>query len=174
MPSANPSRHVPIPEVHEGSRLRSPTDRDDVSQQWKPIGRSREQAQDTMFMLNKLARQVESMRRRILGGSGGTFEGWHFEDKIEVDNTLVYPAQTVIHIQDTHALVTTGIRDAANPTGGLVTSCAGFWVSTQSVPAKTQVSGNDVWNLPQFPYPEPADLDDPTNFWLYLGEVIAC
>lgn len=104
----------------------------------------------------------------------GGRRGWHFEDKIEVDNTKSYPKQTVIHIQDTHSLVTAGIRDAADPDGGLVTACAGFWVSTQAVPAKTTVDGNDVWNLPQYPYPEPTDMDDPANFWIYLGEVIAC
>lgn len=97
--------------------------------------------------------------------------GWHFENKIEADNTRGYPAQTVIHIQPTDALVTTGIRDAANPSGGLVTSCAGFWVSTQFVPSKTVVSGNDVWNLPQWPMPVPTNFDDPANYWIYLGEM---
>lgn len=111
---------------------------------------------------------------KVSGGRGGGGVAWHFGTKIEVDNTQTYPSQTVIHIQSTDALVTTGIRDAANPTGGLVTSCAGFWVSTQTVPAKTQVDGNDVWNLPQYPYPEPTDMDDPTNFWIYLGEVVSC
>lgn len=99
------------------------------------------------------------------------FTGWHFESTIEVDDTRRYPAQTVIHIQPTNALVTTGIRDAANPTGPLVTACAGYWVATQAVPAKKSVSGNDVWNLPQYPYPVPTNMDDPANFWIYLGEM---
>jgi len=97
--------------------------------------------------------------------------GWHFESKIEADNTKNYPAQTVIHIQPTDALVTTGIRDAANPSGPLVKSCAGYWVSTQAVAAKKTVGGNDVWNLPQYPYPNAANMDDPANFWIYLGEM---
>ena len=100
--------------------------------------------------------------------------GWHKQSTYEVDPTIAYGDQVVIHIQPTHALVVTGIRDAANPTGGLVTSCAGFWVSTQPVPAKTTVSGNDVWNLPQFPLPVPTNIDDPANFWIYLGETMAC
>lgn len=97
--------------------------------------------------------------------------GWHFESKIEMNNTNSYPAQTIIHIQPTHDLVVTGIRDAANPTGPLVTSCAGYWISTQAVSAKKTVGGNDVWNLPQDPYPDPTDLDNPANFWIYLGEM---
>jgi hypothetical protein len=96
---------------------------------------------------------------------------WHFESKIEADNTKNYPAQSVIHIQPTDALVTTGIRDAANPSGPLVKSCAGYWVSTQAVAAKKTVGGNDVWNLPQYPYPNAANMDDPANFWIYLGEM---
>lgn len=101
----------------------------------------------------------------------GALAGWHFESKIEVDPTRAYPAQSVIHIQPTHALVTTGIRDAANPSGGLVTSCAGFWVATQNVPPQTTSGGHDVWNLPQWPLPVSTDFDDPGNFWLYLGEM---
>lgn len=108
------------------------------------------------------------IRSTARGGASG--DVWHFEGKIEVDPNNTYPAQSVIHIQDTHDLVTTGIRDAANPSGGLVTSCPGYWVSTQSVPPKTTVDGNEVWNLPQYPEPNQSNKDDPLNFWLYLGE----
>ena len=101
----------------------------------------------------------------------GGVTGWHFESKIEVDQTKSYPEQTVIHVQASSALVTTGITDLANPTGGLVTSCPGLWVSTQAVPAAAMVSGTLCWNLPQFPMPVPTNYDDPTNFWIYLGEI---
>jgi hypothetical protein len=99
---------------------------------------------------------------------------WHkpSNGKYEVDPTYEYSEGSVVHIQPTDALVTTGIRDAANPMGGLVTSCAGFWVATQTVPAKITVSGNDVWNLPQYPLPNATNIDDPLNFWLYLGEAM--
>lgn len=90
--------------------------------------------------------------------------------KYEVDNTNPYAANNVIHIQPTHDLVITGIRDAANPTGPLVMSKRGYYVSTRPVSAKTTVGGNDVWNLPQFPLPNPDNIDDPLNFWIYLGE----
>lgn len=104
--------------------------------------------------------------------------GWHFEDKIEVNPARGYQPQTVIHIQETDSLVTTGIRDAANliahPDGSVgspIKSCAGFWVSTRSVPAKQTVDSKDFWNLPQYPLPNPSNLDDEKNYWIYLGEM---
>jgi hypothetical protein len=97
--------------------------------------------------------------------------GWHFESKIEADQTQSYPTQSVIHVQSSSALATTGIRDLANPTGPLVLSKPGYYVARQAVPAKTTVSGNDVWNIPQWPEPNGANKDDPLNFWLYFGEI---
>ena len=171
MPTVTAQTSITMPRAHESSPLRSPRDSDDVRRQWRRANQSNEQGNSDSQAIAALARKVESMRRRILGGSATTFEGWHFEDGIEVDNTVSYPAQSVIHIQPTHSLVVTGIRDAADPGSGLVKSQQGFWVATQDVPAKTVVSGNDVWNLPQYPYPEPTDLDDPTNYWIFLGDI---
>ena len=106
------------------------------------------------------------------GGSAGV-SGWHkpLNKKYEVDPTYSYDEGSVIHIQSGNALVTTGIRDAANPTGPLVISKSGYWVSTQDVPPETTVSAHLVWNLPQFPMPVPGDIDDTTNFWIYLGDI---
>jgi hypothetical protein len=98
--------------------------------------------------------------------------GWFFGATIELP-AAPYPkigGQRVIHLQSSHALVTTGIRDAAHPTGALVTSRPGLWIALQQVPAQVTVSGNPVWNLPQWPLPTPANYDDATNFWLWLGE----
>ena len=103
----------------------------------------------------------------------GAITGWHFESKIEVDKTYYYPAQSVIHIQSTDPLVTSGIADLANPTGGLVTSCPGLWVATQDVPPAATIGGTLCWNLPQWPMPTPTNYDDPSNFWIYLGEIPA-
>ena len=98
--------------------------------------------------------------------------GLYFGKTIEVDETYTFPRRGgVIHIQASHYLVTTGIRDAANPTGPKVKSCAGIWFSTRNVPAKTKIGGNDVWNVPKWPMSNPSDLDDPVNYWYYLGEV---
>jgi len=102
---------------------------------------------------------------------GGT-SGWFFGSNIELAAAQPYPAyqaQQVINIQPSADIVVNGIVDLANPTGPAITSCPGFWVATQPVPAQTTVSGVPCWNLPQFPYPNPNNLDDPLNFWIYLG-----
>ena len=106
------------------------------------------------------------------GGGGNKF--WHrpLNGRYEVDPTFSYDKDSLIHIQATNALVTTGIRDAANPTGGLVSSCAGWWLANKDVPAQTTVSGNLVWNVPHYPIPTPTNFDDAANFWHYLGETI--
>ena len=105
---------------------------------------------------------------KATGGSGTG--GIHFDTKIEVDNTVNYTRGTWIHIQSTNSLVTTGIRDVANPTGPLVKSRQGDWVSTQAVPAKTtNGSGQDIWNLPQWPMPDPSNHDNPVNYWKFIG-----
>lgn len=171
MPTVSTSTRPPLQYFHESSKLRSGRDSDDSKKQWIRNRQIASTLESQTQAVNQALRRMEAARRRILGGIGGVTQGWHFEDKIEVDNTISYPAQSVIHIQATNDLVVTGIRDAANPSGGLVQSQSGFWVSTQDVPAKTTVSGNDVWNLPQYPYPEPLDLDDESNFWIYLGEI---
>ena len=175
MPTATTSKTVHLQPIREGSRYRSARDRDDVRQQWKQANKDQAQMRDTLQAFDQLTRKVEAMRRRILGGSGGAITGWFFGTKIELP-AAPYPAfaaQQLVHIQATHAIVTSGIRDAANPSGSLVKSCVGLWVALQAVPAQKTVSGNPVWNLPQFPYPTPTNLDDITNFWYYLGEMSA-
>lgn len=169
----SPSSNFKLPIPHESSALKPLRDSDSPLTQWKRLAVVIKQVKSLEDVINQQNKAITSMRRRILGGSGGITSAWHFENQIEVDPTISYPPQSVIHIQDSNSLVTTGIRDAANPTGGLVKSCSGFWVSTQDVPAKTTVSGNDVWNLPQYPLPNSTNLDDPTNYWIYLGEM-AC
>ena len=174
MPTASVSKNVSMPTPHESSVIRSPRDADDVRQAWKRAAKQQDQIRGNQQSVENLTRLVEKIRRRILGGSVAGAVGWHRPSnrKYEVDPTFNYDESSVIHIQPTDSLVTAGIRDAANPTGALVQSCAGYWVATQDVPAKTTVSGNDVWNLPQYPLPVPTDIDDPTNFWIYLGEAM--
>ncbi len=109
---------------------------------------------------------------KVKPGNPPGSKGWFFGDKIELPAAPYgsFPAQQVIHIQKTHAIVTAGIRDAANPTGPVVMARAGLWVAAQSVPGQVTVSGNPVWNLPQWPMPNPANYDDLLNFWIFLGE----
>lgn len=171
MPTVTTVGRPPVQFFHESSKLRSARDSDDSRKQWLRNRQIANSVENQLQAVNAMMRKLESARRRILGGASQGIKGWHFEDLIEVDPTTDYPAQTVIHIQPTHDLVVTGIRDAANPGGGLVLSQSGFWVSTQDVPAQSTDSGNDIWNLPQYPLPEPTDLDDATNFWIYLGDI---
>ena len=122
------------------------------------------------------------MRRRMLGGqSPPPVSFWHkpTNSKYEVDPIYSYNEGSVIHIQPTSSLVTTGVYDAfyliANPDGSvpgsLIPSCAGYWVAIQNVPAQVTISSKTFWNLPQYPYPVPTDIDDASNFWIYLGEM---
>lgn len=155
--------------------LHSPRERTDVRQSWKNQKVQAMQSGSDREVLNQMARKLEAMRRRMLGG-GGAVSGWHrpTSGKYNVDPTVDYDSDSIIHVPASSTLVTVGIRDAANPTGALVQSCAGLWVALQTVPAKKVVSGNEVWNLPQFPYPVTTDtlvMDDPMNFWYYLGEM---
>ena len=159
-------------QIREGNRNRSTRDSDSVPRWWSKINA-------LIFTVSQLAKsqealqmQVAKMRRRIVGG-GGNMTGWHKPSSslYEVDSTFSYDEGSVIHIQPTHALVTTGIRDAANPSGGLVKSKSGMWVAIRDVPPQTTVSGNPVWNLPQWPMPNLLNYDDPLNFWLFLGDI---
>jgi hypothetical protein len=106
-----------------------------------------------------------------LGGVSNAKQGWHFSSKIEADETQSYPAQTVIHIQSTHALVTTGYPLPSAPSGAVVKAKPGIWVSLRAVPAKTLAGAVNVYDVPQWPLPVATNLDDETNFWLYLGDI---
>ena len=99
---------------------------------------------------------------------GASVSGWHDATPLElpVAPYPAYDAQSVIHIQSSHNIVVTGVKDAENPTGPLIKSRPGMWVSFKAVPAQS----GDVWNLPQFPLPNPNNWDDPLNFWRWLGE----
>jgi hypothetical protein len=97
--------------------------------------------------------------------------GWHFESKIELDPTVSYPAQSVVHIQSTSTLVTTGYPKPSAPAGAVVKAKPGIWVSIRSIPAKALVGAVNVYDVPQWPLPVATNLDDETNFWLYLGDI---
>jgi hypothetical protein len=156
----------------EGSALASSRDDRNNSLLWKKVRTAANQQHASVGQVQKVSREVAKLRRRIVGGGSGP-SGWFFGTKIELP-AAPYPsfaAQQVIHIQATNGIVSTGIRDAANPSGPVLTSCPGLWVATQSVPGQSTVGGNPVWNLPQYPMPVPTNYDDPTNFWIYLGEL---
>lgn len=168
-----PNRTVVLRNPHEGSKFRPGTDKDDVRSLWKDVKQLSAQLTAMGHTSQAQSRNFERMRRRILGGSGSPVQtGWAWASPIElpVAPYPAYPEGNIINIQATHAIVTTGIRDAADPTGPLIKSKAGLWVAMQDVPAQSTVSGNAVYNLPQFPLPTPDDYDDDTNFWYFLGK----
>lgn len=175
MPTVTQSRAVTLPPAHEHSFLASPREPDSPLRQAVRANRSLVQQDSDKQAIQRLTRLVEQFRRRILGGAQQAVLGWHKPNSGKYELPAApypeYEEGAVIHIQATHDIVTSGIRDAANPTGPLVTSCAGYWVAIQDVPGAATVAGNAVWNLPQFPYPTPTNMDDPSNFWIYLGEM---
>ena len=124
----------------------------------------------------KFSRTTRGITARVIPARGGpSAAGIHRPGNglYEVDPTYPYDRDSLIHIQPSHALVGTGIRLPSAPTGALVQACAGWWIANQDVPAQATVSGNLVWNVPQWPLPVPTNVDDLANFWSpYLGEVV--
>ena len=170
----NPVQRSPMPFFHQTASSVSPRDNDATGRQYRKNMTIGQQVQANSNAIKLIQDYIGRQRRRIVGGgSAAGTSGWHkpLNGKYEVDPTYGYDEGSVIHIQSGNALVTTGIRDAAAPTGPLVISKSGFWVSTQAVPPQATVSAHLVWNLPQFPLPVPTNLDDATNFWIYLGDI---
>jgi len=168
-----PIPHANQPKYHEGSPMRSVRDADSNAKMWQRVKTNQGQSNVSISALQQLQRQVAQLRRRIVGGGGGV-TGWHFADKFEVNPTLDYDKGSVIHIQPTSTLVTTGIKDLAHPTNPVVKSSPGWWEAMQDVPAKVTISSVDYWNLPQAPMPVDTNMDDPANFWMSIGTTGLC
>lgn len=172
-PFNNPIPRTGSPHFREASGQRSPRDSD-------ALGRAHLKHEQHTFngvALGHAVRQIQSQLQRLrMRGSGGQsgISGFHkpSNGKYEADPTVFYDAQTWVYISPTSSLVVTGIRDASNPSGPLIKSCAGWWLALQDVNPKTVVSGNDVWNLPQSPLPSVTApiMDQPLNFWEYMGK----
>lgn len=99
MATCAPSKIVTMPRPSESSTLRSPRDRDDVRQGWKYSLKQREQVGADRVAVEQLARQVEKMRRRILGGSGtseATTTSGGMTYRGEWSGGLSYTAQDVV------------------------------------------------------------------------------
>ena len=196
MPTVATSRETPLAVPRESSIYRVAKDSDDVRQQWKRVGKQREQSINDTFAIEQLTRKVEAMRRRILGGSGAGTGGWDwmYPTHKELDPTLPYSAGKVAYISSLNLLVTAGMTDLIS--NATATSCPGVWLCVQDVPAA--VSGK--FNVPVYPYiagatakggatflmdttaptgtPLIGDLDLvdtttglPSFYWHYLGKV---
>ena len=121
---------------------------------------------DTHEILHPARRPMPAPLQRAVAVAAGI----RYAVPIEIVSGRAYSKGERVHVQPDHLLVTTGIRDRAVPTGPLVQSRAGWYIAMQDVPAKSTVSGNDVWDLPQFPYPVPKNLDDKKNFWEWMPD----
>lgn len=182
----SPSRNVTLPGSSEHSALASPREPQSPLRQWQKANRANVQGDSDKQAIALLAREVQKLRRRILGGGSQQTPGWHKPLRGQYELPAApypdYEEGAVIHIQPTHSIVTSGIYDAiqlvSDPTGAttgsLITSCAGYWVAIKSVPSMQTVGGNTFWNLPQYPMPVDTNVDDETNFWIYLGETLPC
>jgi hypothetical protein len=182
----NPNAPVPfsqLPSFSEGSSLASPRDSRATAVQWK---KNRDVVEYLITAMDGLQKSMRAMSRqkRVRNGGGSLLQpGWHkpANEKYEVDPTFSYDEGSIIHIQSTDPLVTTGVYDAAQlvadpsgaTTGLLITSCAGMWVARKDVPAQVTIGGNTFWNLPQWPLPDGATWDGDSTYWLYRGDV-AC
>lgn len=71
MPIASTSRNVGLPIGHEMSSLVSSRESDSPMKVWQRNNETTLQQESDRDMINALARKVELMRRRILGGAGG-------------------------------------------------------------------------------------------------------
>ena len=164
----NPNQSMPV--AHESSALRSARDSDDMHRQWRRANVSNAQLQSMQVSINQLARKVEMMRRRILGGAGGVQELW--QTPRELDPTVAVDQYTLVYISPENDLVTTGLVDLVST--DLTTASAGIWMSMQDVPATDGTN----YNVPQLPYPgatgTPAgsplegDLDGDNVFWALI------
>jgi len=135
-----------------------------LNTQWRTV--NKQGAQGTFGAREMISARdaIENRRPRMLLGGA---PGWNWGNPIELPDPESGPMPgfakgTVIHIQGTNSIVTTGMTDLGSNTN--VQSQAGLWVSTQAVPA--QASDSNSWNVPQSPLPVPDDYDSPSNFWV--------
>ena len=152
MPTATTSKAVQIHNPREGSRLQSPREKDDVTQSWKGMKAQREQMQSLLYSQEQLTRKIEQIRRRILGGTGGTDGGfdWMYPTHKELDPTLNYSTGKFAYISPLNTLVTAGMTDIIS--NATVISCEGLWLCVQAVPA----AAAGKFNVPVFPHPSGA------------------
>jgi hypothetical protein len=143
----------------------------------------REQVQSILYSQEQMARKIEAMRRRILGGIGGAAGGWPwmYPDHVEGDSTQAYSAGFCLYLSALNTLVTTGMTDLVSNANAK--SCQGVWLAMQDVPAAATVGGVLKWNVPQLPYPTSmgtvaptgsplkGDLDNPALYFYYLGDI---
>ena len=174
MPTVTTQTNSTLPKAHESSALRSPRDSDDVHRQWKRANTSTAQQASDMLAIQNLTRQVEKLRRRMLGAPVAPFQKWQQPYK-ELDTDLAVDKGTWVYISPDNPIVTTGMTD---PIAGAGTKAyPGIWEAAQDVPAS---SGVDDYNVPQTDYPGATgtptgttpyykgDLDGEDVYWILI------
>lgn len=68
----NPVVNPRLPKFHEGSRQRPQRDADANAQAWKRNRAAVQSNQGLVIAVNRIQKQVATMRRRIVGGGGGS------------------------------------------------------------------------------------------------------
>lgn len=126
MPHASPSRNVSLPISHEHSRLASMRESDSPLKQGIKANRSGSQQDSDKQAIQALARIVEKLRRRILGGAGSGTSASQFRGEYDPNATYNLNDEVVISAginQGTFILITSAATTGVPPyTGG------GIWM----------------------------------------------
>lgn len=160
----NPQGRRIVPRAHEASQLRSPRDADSVNRQWIRHNSASAQESANTNAIQVLNRKVESIRRRVLGGSSTAIAGWFWKDGQRVfDETQAYKKNQIVFIPSDATIVTTGIDND----GTTVFAVAGLWIATQDTDGSTAT-------LPTWPYPVADDPDSASNYWWLISAAPVC
>jgi len=177
MPQVIPNSNHTLPIPHESSALRSPRDSDDAHRQWKRAKITNSQSESSKQAILALSRQVEKIRRRILGGSGASVPaGWYWDDgkKLYGDPTVNnYSKNQIVKILETDSIVTTGIVCAGSATA--VKATAGKWVCLQNVSVLKNDGTDNPAYIPAIPAASGSlDPDNANNYWEFLTPSSIC
>lgn len=175
MPTVASNRNVSLPTPHESSSLRPARDSDDLRQAYKRQIKHRDQVSGDRVAVDQLTRQVEKIRRRILGGAAGSSPaGWFWIKGKRKYNPTVdgYKESQIVKILSSDAMVTTGLvcTGSAVP----VKATPGKWVALQAVPVLVAGSANPAM-IPQLPMPGgDSDPDNAGNYWEFISPATLC
>ena len=142
------SKSLALSTPHESSVMQSARSADDVRQAWKRQTKQRDQILDYGVAIDNLARKVETMRRRMLGGTGSStvstgYQGEYDPTKsYDATQTFKITAPLTITVSGTpHVIVAGfyGVRPAAS-----VADSQGFGPWAGTLPANPSTAGIDM------------------------------
>jgi len=175
MPTVASNRNVSLPTPHESSSLRPARDSDDLRQAYKRQIKHREQVSGDRVAVDQLTRQVEKIRRRILGGAAGSSPaGWFWIKGKRKYNPTVdsYKESQIVKILNDDDVVVTGLvcTGSAIP----VKATPGKWVALQAVPVLKNDGTDNPAMIPQLPMPAGTDPDNAGNYWEFISPATVC